>query len=362
LIVVLHAGAQYAHGLILVLDLTALVLALHHDARGQVRQPHGGFRSVDVLAARAGGAEQVDAQVVRVDLHIHFLGLGQYRDRRRARVDAPSGLGFGHALHAMRPALKLEPGIRPPAGDHADGFLAPAQLRLGQTRHIHRIPPPFGIPGIHLEKVHGKERRLFPARARADLHDDVLIVVGVLGGQGKADFLLQAGCLGLERGKFLPRQLFELRVAGGERFPRGGDLPHDAQIFPRAGQRFLQVRVLFEAVAPAFGVRHGVGLGQEQAQFQLPGLQPLYLLHQIHLKFPFISLAPEPPFRVRRRERAEGADSSVLPSNPGLLHLPILAHTQHPRDPGHVRRQGYGPAVGPQDLRYLPRLPPAQFT
>jgi hypothetical protein len=43
--------------------LRALVLALDDDARRQVRDAHGGVGLVDVLAAGAGGAVGVDAQV-----------------------------------------------------------------------------------------------------------------------------------------------------------------------------------------------------------------------------------------------------------------------------------------------------------
>jgi hypothetical protein len=43
--------------------LAAAVLALHHDAGGDVRQAHGRIGLVDVLAARAAGAEGVGAHV-----------------------------------------------------------------------------------------------------------------------------------------------------------------------------------------------------------------------------------------------------------------------------------------------------------
>ena len=55
-----------------------------------------------------GGAVDVDLQVVRVDLDVDLLGLGQHRDGRRGGVDAALGLGLGHALHAVRAALELE--------------------------------------------------------------------------------------------------------------------------------------------------------------------------------------------------------------------------------------------------------------
>jgi hypothetical protein len=43
--------------------LAASVLALHHDAGGNVRQAHGRVGLVDVLAAGAAGAEGVGAHI-----------------------------------------------------------------------------------------------------------------------------------------------------------------------------------------------------------------------------------------------------------------------------------------------------------
>jgi len=53
--------------------LRALVLALHDDARGDVRDPHGGVGAVDMLAARAAGAIRVDPKILFVDLDIDVV-------------------------------------------------------------------------------------------------------------------------------------------------------------------------------------------------------------------------------------------------------------------------------------------------
>ena len=63
-------GAQDPHRLLLVLQLGLLVLAGHHDAGGQVGDPHRGVGGVDALAAGPGRAEDVDPQVVLVDLDL----------------------------------------------------------------------------------------------------------------------------------------------------------------------------------------------------------------------------------------------------------------------------------------------------
>mgnify|MGYP000331022732 CR=1 FL=1 len=56
---IVEAPAQDAHGGILVVMLRALVLALDGDARGDVRDAHGGVGAVDVLAAGAGSADPI---------------------------------------------------------------------------------------------------------------------------------------------------------------------------------------------------------------------------------------------------------------------------------------------------------------
>ena len=64
----IHMAAQYLQGFVLVFVLAALVLAFHHHARGQMRDPDGGRRLVDVLAARAAGTEGIDLQILWIDL------------------------------------------------------------------------------------------------------------------------------------------------------------------------------------------------------------------------------------------------------------------------------------------------------
>jgi hypothetical protein len=109
-------GAQDAQRLLLVLQLALLVLAGDHDAGGQVGDPHRGVGGVDALAAGARGAEDVDPQVVRVDLDVDLLGLGQHQHAGRGGVDAALRLGDRHPLHAVHAALELQPGPHAVAG------------------------------------------------------------------------------------------------------------------------------------------------------------------------------------------------------------------------------------------------------
>ena len=49
------------------------------------------------------------SQVVRVDLDLDLLGLGDHEHAGRGGVDAALRLGDGHPLHAVHPALVLQP-------------------------------------------------------------------------------------------------------------------------------------------------------------------------------------------------------------------------------------------------------------
>ena len=53
--------------------LRALVLALHHNAGGEVRDADRGIRHIDVLAARARGAEGIDAEVLLLDIDFDLI-------------------------------------------------------------------------------------------------------------------------------------------------------------------------------------------------------------------------------------------------------------------------------------------------
>src|SRR5690606_6648162 len=85
----LDAGSEYAHGLRLVLVLTAVVLAFDDDAGRQVGDAHGRVGLVDVLPAGAGGTECVDADVGRIDDDIaDLVRFRQYGNGAGRGVDA----------------------------------------------------------------------------------------------------------------------------------------------------------------------------------------------------------------------------------------------------------------------------------
>src|SRR2546423_3623719 len=86
---------RHAFGTIAV--LRAVVLALHDDAARDVGDAHGGLRLVDVLAAGAGSAVDVDAQVGGVDVDLdRLVDLGIDEDAGERGV--PAGIGVERAF------------------------------------------------------------------------------------------------------------------------------------------------------------------------------------------------------------------------------------------------------------------------
>src|SRR6266568_1384301 len=80
--------AQYLERLDLVLELALLVLALDHQACGEMGDAHGAVGGVHALAPRPLRAEHVDPQVLVLDLDVDVLRLGEHGDGGRGGVDA----------------------------------------------------------------------------------------------------------------------------------------------------------------------------------------------------------------------------------------------------------------------------------
>ena len=117
--------------------LALLVLDLDDEAGRQVRDPDGGVGRVDGLAAGAGRALDVDAQVaLLVDLDLDLVDLGQDDDGRGRGVDAPRRLGRRDALDAVDAALELEPAVRAVAVDLDDRLLDPADAGLVEAQEL----------------------------------------------------------------------------------------------------------------------------------------------------------------------------------------------------------------------------------
>ena len=144
-----------------------------------------------MLAAGAGGAHRVDADVLGPDVDVDLLGLRQHRDGRRRRVDAAAGLGRRHALHAVHAGFEFQMREDALARDGGDDFLVAADLALAGREHLDLPAVRGGIALVHAEQVAGEQRRLVAAGAGADFEDGVLLVGGILRQQQELDVVLQ---------------------------------------------------------------------------------------------------------------------------------------------------------------------------
>ena len=196
-----------------------------------VRDAHRGVGRVHRLTARTGRAVHVDLEVVRIDLDVDLLGLGQDRDRRRARVDATLALGLGHALHAVRAALVLQPAPRVVALHEERDVAVAAVIRRLARQHLGLEAVALGEVLVHAVEVAGPEVGLLAALGALDLDDHVAALVRVAGQQQLLDPGLELGdCAPPSRrsrpaGTRASRRRSRRRAARGRRRGLAGRVP-----------------------------------------------------------------------------------------------------------------------------------------
>ena len=141
---------QHLHGVVPVLELAALRLAEHHDARGQVGQTHGGGRLVDVLAACAGAAAGLHFDVLRPDLDLAVV-VQLRHDLQRGKAGLPPRVGVkgAHAHQPVHAVFALQIAIGVLALDEDSGGLD-ARLVAGLIVHqLVGVPVALGPAGVH---------------------------------------------------------------------------------------------------------------------------------------------------------------------------------------------------------------------
>ena len=173
---------------------------------------HGGVRGVDALAAGAARAVDVDAQVLLLDVDLDVVCLRQDGDGSRGGLDAALALGLGDALDAVHARLELHRAVDL-VSQHLELDLGKAALVGGVGVDDLDLPLlALCVAAVHLEEVACEDGGLVAAGGRADLDDDVLLVVGVRRQEHELDLLLEGGQLGLDLGDLLLRELLEVRV------------------------------------------------------------------------------------------------------------------------------------------------------
>src|SRR5437016_11739519 len=103
--------AQYAHRFLTVLNLRFFVLATHDRISWDMCDAHGGVGRIDGLAAGAGRAESVNAQIFWINLDVHIFRFRQHSNRNCRSVHSSLLFRLRHPLHAMHSAFVFQPRV-----------------------------------------------------------------------------------------------------------------------------------------------------------------------------------------------------------------------------------------------------------
>ena len=218
-----QSGLEHAQRLRLVLDLRFLVLAAHHQPGRKVGDAHRRIGGVHALAAGSRGTKRVHAQILGIDLDLDVLGLREHGYRDCGGMDASGRLGRRHPLHAMHPALELQPVERALALDHRDDFLDTSHGGFLARDHVHPEPVGSRVLLVHAEDLAGEERGFLPAGPGPHLEQDVAVVVRIPGEEPAPDLIGDEFEFGAGVGGLLGRQLGHLGVRVALHFERFGE-------------------------------------------------------------------------------------------------------------------------------------------
>ena len=171
-------GLQHLHGLVFVLELGALVLALHHDACRKVRDTDSRGSLVDMLAARAAGAVGVDAQILIPDLDVDIVvDLRHHVQRHEGGLPLALGVERGDADQTVHALLRFQIAVGV-LSVHLEGHGFDACLVAVQIiQDLHGKALVLGPAGVHPVQHTGPVAALGAARACVQLQDRVVPVV-----------------------------------------------------------------------------------------------------------------------------------------------------------------------------------------
>ncbi len=182
------------------------------------------------LPAGPGGTKRVDADILGIDLDLHFVGFRQHRHGDRRGVDAALLLGFRNALHAVDAALIFQRLYTLLPLTRAMTSFNPAHRRFADRRDFHAPALRFRVAAIHAEDLGRKQRGFIAARAGADFEHDVLFVEGILGEQQNLQLLFDPGQLRLQALHLVGGHLAQLGVGVFEHGPRIVQIAFDVLI------------------------------------------------------------------------------------------------------------------------------------
>ena len=138
------------------------------------------------LAAGAGArAHRIDADVLRANIDVDVLGLGQHGDGRRRRG---CGRPRRNALHAMYAGFVFQARKHAFAADRGNDLLVAAEVVLGDGDDLPAAD--LGVAAVHAEEVGGEGAASSPP-VPAHLEDRAALVGGILRQELYLELLLE---------------------------------------------------------------------------------------------------------------------------------------------------------------------------
>src|SRR5882762_6867117 len=255
LLLFVQARAKNAHGLGAILDLGFLVLLGNHQTARNVRYAHGRIRGVDRLTARAGRTEGIDAQILRFNLYVDFVGLGEHRNSRGRSMDAALGFRRWHALDAVHAALVFQFRIHFLTLNGGDDFFQTAQRRRRAFEDFNFPALRFRVARVHAKKFRGKEGRFIAAGTGANFQNDALLVEGIFRQKQKLQFALGFFFARRELPFLVVCHLFHFSVFRfHEHLVRAGEILFELFVLAVLLDNFLEFSVLLGDFLVARGV------------------------------------------------------------------------------------------------------------
>ncbi|MFM2241491.1 MAG: hypothetical protein RLZ97_346, partial [Verrucomicrobiota bacterium] len=218
-------------------------------------------------ATGTAGAADFDAEFIRSDLDIDFLGLRKHGDGDCGGVNAALGFCGRDALYAVDAGFVFEETEDLFAADAEGDFLETADLR-GRGAEVFGFPATeFGVAGVHPEQLRGEERCFIATGAGADFDDGIAVLIRVRGEEGVLEFFLKAGQRGAEGGEFLGGEFGEFGIGGCSDFLVFGDPGAGVEAgFPEI-QGFLEAAVFAHEISGAAGIGKQGGVAKLFGQF-----------------------------------------------------------------------------------------------
>src|SRR5262249_22927025 len=139
-------------------------------------------------------------------------------------------------------------------------------LGLSARDHLLFPAPALGVFAVHAVEVGGEERRLLAAHPTADLHDHVLVVVGVARQEELLELSGQRGLSRLQLRQLGAGQLGQLLVAGGDRGPIVCERLLHAPVVVGGLHGAREPRALAREVAQLSRVARHVRIGEQPVQ------------------------------------------------------------------------------------------------